>query len=113
MEGREGQQEAPNESGPRRDQRQEIDELKRLLAEKTLEVDFFKGALQKIAARRRNNSKSGEKAFYDQIRELMPMQRVGQFNSHVWLMRSLKLKVGLRALTSLTQEMGSKCSRGL
>jgi transposase-like protein len=40
----------------------EIDELKRLLAEKALEADFFKGALQKIAARRRNNTKSGETA---------------------------------------------------
>jgi transposase-like protein len=38
----------------------EVDELKRLLAEKTLEVDFFKGALQKVAARRQNNSGSGE-----------------------------------------------------
>src|SRR5262245_16382 len=40
----------------------EVDELKRLLAEKTLEVDFFKGALQKVAARRQNKSESGEKA---------------------------------------------------
>jgi hypothetical protein len=40
----------------------EVEELKRLLAEKTLEVDFFKGALQKIAARRQNNTRSGEKA---------------------------------------------------
>ena len=45
-----------------RERRQEIDELKRLLAEKTLEVDFFKGALQKVAARRQNNTGSGEKA---------------------------------------------------
>jgi transposase-like protein len=37
-------------------------ELKQSLAEKTLEVDFFRGALQKIAARRRNNSKAGETA---------------------------------------------------
>jgi transposase-like protein len=44
------------------ERRREIDELKRLLAEKTLEVDFFKGALQKIAARRQNKSGSGEKA---------------------------------------------------
>ncbi|HZI51287.1 MAG TPA: transposase [Terriglobia bacterium] len=45
-----------------RERKQEIDELKRLLAEKTLEVDFFKGALQRIAARRQNNIGSGEKA---------------------------------------------------
>jgi transposase len=37
-------------------------ELKRVLAEKTLEVDFFKGALQKIEARRQSNAKSGWKA---------------------------------------------------
>jgi transposase-like protein len=43
-------------------QRGEVDELKRLLAERTLEVDFFKGALQKVAARRQNNTGSGEKA---------------------------------------------------
>jgi len=36
--------------------------LKQLLAEKTLEVDFFKGALQKIEARRQRNSGSGEMA---------------------------------------------------
>lgn len=37
-------------------------ELKQALAEKTLEVDFFRGALQKIAARRQNNNKTGETA---------------------------------------------------
>jgi transposase-like protein len=36
--------------------------LKQALAEKTLEVDFFKGALQKVAARRQDNSKPGETA---------------------------------------------------
>jgi transposase-like protein len=46
-----------------RKQESEINELKRLLAEKTLEIDFFKGALQKIAARRQARSVSGEKAF--------------------------------------------------
>jgi transposase-like protein len=40
--------------------RKEILQLKRLLAEKTLEVDFLKGALQKIGARRRRNFDSGE-----------------------------------------------------
>jgi transposase len=40
----------------------EIRELKRVLAEKTLEVDFFKGALQKVEARRRNSEIAGEKA---------------------------------------------------
>jgi hypothetical protein len=35
--------------------RKEILQLKRLLAEKTMEVDFFKGALQKVDARRRRS----------------------------------------------------------
>ena len=42
--------------------RKEIYRLKQLLAEKTLEVDFFKGAWQKIEARRQRNSDSGEMA---------------------------------------------------
>jgi transposase-like protein len=33
--------------------------LKQALADKTLEVDFFRGALQKIAARRQRNTKPG------------------------------------------------------
>ena len=37
-------------------------ELKRMLAEKTLEVDFFKGALQKVEARRQSKAESGAKA---------------------------------------------------
>jgi hypothetical protein len=37
-------------------------QLKQLLAERTLEVDFFKGSLQKIAARRRSGGGSGETA---------------------------------------------------
>jgi transposase-like protein len=36
--------------------------LKQLLAERTLEVDFFKGALQKIAARRQQSGGTGETA---------------------------------------------------
>ena len=40
----------------------EIHQLKRLLAEKTLEADFFRGALQKIEARRQNKGRSGRKA---------------------------------------------------
>ena len=43
-------------------QETEIKELKRLLAEKVLEVDFFRGALQKVAARRPQSSANGEKA---------------------------------------------------
>jgi transposase-like protein len=39
--------------------RREIEQLKRLLAEKALEVDFFKGALQKVEARRQSRGDSG------------------------------------------------------
>ena len=42
--------------------RKQVLRLTQLLAEKTLEVDFFKGALQKIEARRRKNDASGETA---------------------------------------------------
>ena len=41
--------------------RQQVRQLKRLLAEKTMEVDFFKGALQKVEARRQRSSSSGER----------------------------------------------------
>jgi transposase len=42
--------------------RKEISQLKRVLADKTLELDFFKGALQKVEARRQQSGISGEKA---------------------------------------------------
>jgi transposase-like protein len=42
--------------------RREIGDLKRLVAEKTLEVDFFEGALQRVGARRRESSGFGEQA---------------------------------------------------
>lgn len=42
--------------------RKEISNLKRLVAEKAVEVDFFKGALQKIEVRRRGSSGSGDLA---------------------------------------------------
>ncbi len=42
--------------------RKQAQQLKRLLAEKTLEVDFFKGALQKVEARRQKSGASGEMA---------------------------------------------------
>ena len=40
----------------------ENNQLKRLLAEKTLEIDFFKGALQKVAARQKASSAHGKQA---------------------------------------------------
>jgi hypothetical protein len=42
--------------------RKEIHRLKQLLAEKTLEVDFFRGALQKVEARRQKRGETGETA---------------------------------------------------
>ena len=42
--------------------RKEIHQLKRVLADKTVEVDFFKGALQKVEARRQRSGNSGETA---------------------------------------------------
>jgi transposase len=42
-----------------RELRQQLEKTKRLLGEKTLEVDFFRGALQKIEARRQNSENTG------------------------------------------------------
>jgi len=42
--------------------RKEIQKLKQLLAEKIMEVDFFKGALQKVEARYQKRGDSGEMA---------------------------------------------------
>jgi transposase-like protein len=42
--------------------RKQAQQLKWLLAEKALEVDFFKGALQKVEARRQSRGGSGETA---------------------------------------------------
>ena len=42
--------------------RREVRELKRLVAKQALEVDFFRGALQKIEVGRRGTSGSGELA---------------------------------------------------
>jgi transposase-like protein len=42
--------------------RKEVGRLKRVLADKTVEVDFFKGALQKVEARRQQRGVTGAKA---------------------------------------------------
>jgi len=42
--------------------RKDIHQLKRVLVEKTLELDFFKGALQKVEARRQKSGIPGERA---------------------------------------------------
>jgi transposase-like protein len=39
----------------------QVGRLKRALADKTLELDFFRGALQKVEARRRRSKNSGGK----------------------------------------------------
>jgi transposase-like protein len=50
----------PPSNSRERELRQQVTQLKRLVADKTLEADFFKGALQKIEARRQSRSDSGE-----------------------------------------------------
>ena len=42
--------------------RQQVVQLKQALAEKTLQVDFFKGALQKVEALRQSSTSSGAMA---------------------------------------------------
>ena len=54
--------EAPSESRKERELRVQVAQLKRLVADKTLEADFFKGALHKVEARRQSNTKPGEAA---------------------------------------------------
>ena len=57
----------PRSTGPPTESRaaqleKEVGRLKRALADKTLEVDFFKGALQKVESRRRQQDAAGAKA---------------------------------------------------
>jgi transposase-like protein len=42
--------------------RKEVSRLKRVLAEKVLEVDVFKGALQQVEARRQQSGQAGAQA---------------------------------------------------
>ncbi len=53
--------ETPEETAERK-LRQEIAQLKQALAERALEVDFFKGALRRIEEGRRKKSTTGEPA---------------------------------------------------
>ena len=46
-------------TSPVRELRKQVRDLKRVLAEKTLETDFFKGALQRVEARRQSSKGSG------------------------------------------------------
>jgi transposase len=57
----EGAAEAPLNSREAR-LRKEVNQLKRALADKTLEIDFFKGALQKVEARRQPQDVTGAQA---------------------------------------------------
>jgi putative transposase len=52
--------------------RKEIDKLKQLLADKVLEMDFFRTALRKIEARRQSSVASGEQA--STMQSVMPLQ---------------------------------------
>ena len=55
-------EEAPRTNSHESSYRKQVHQLKRLLAEKAMEVDFFKGALQKVEARRQKRGGSGETA---------------------------------------------------
>jgi transposase len=52
----------PPANARERELRKEVGQLKRLLGNKMLELDFFKGALQKVEARRQSSGGSAEKA---------------------------------------------------
>ena len=52
----------PPANSRERELRKEIRDLKCVLGEKVLEADFFKGALQKVEARRRSSNASGDTA---------------------------------------------------
>ena len=55
-------EEAPPGNSRESTLRKEINQLKRVVLDKTLELDFFKGALQKVEARRQQSGRSGAKA---------------------------------------------------
>ncbi len=55
-------EESPPENSRESTLRKEVNQLKRLLADKAIEVDFFRGALQKVEARRQRKGSSGAKA---------------------------------------------------
>jgi transposase-like protein len=65
-----------DESGksPVRELRKEIRELKRVLAEKTLEIDFFQRCLAKNRGSTPERQRLWRDGIYDQIREVMSMQ---------------------------------------
>ncbi len=61
-------------TSPVRELRKQVRDLKRVLAEKTLEVDFFQRCLAKSRGSASEQQRLWRDSIYDQIRELMPMQ---------------------------------------
>jgi putative transposase len=62
LEPTEAEGELPTQNSRESTLRKEVSKLKRLLADKTVEMDFFRSALQKVRARRQQNDVTGEKA---------------------------------------------------
>jgi len=58
----ESSEESPPQTSRESTLRKEVSQLKRVLADKALELDFFRGALQKVEARRQRKGNSGERA---------------------------------------------------
>ena len=88
-----GEQGTQSATSPVRELRKQVRDLKRLLAEKTLEADFFKGALQKVEARRRSRevtlarwhlrANPGSDAYASELRERNAGESHGSDNSFV------------------------------
>jgi transposase-like protein len=62
LEPTEAEGELPPQNSRESTLRKEVSKLKRLPADKTVEMDCFRSALQKVRARRHENDVSGEKA---------------------------------------------------
>jgi transposase-like protein len=62
LEPTEAAEDSPPQNSRESTLRKEVSQLKRLLADKAMEVDFFRGALQKVEARRQRKGSSGAKA---------------------------------------------------
>jgi hypothetical protein len=69
--------------------RQEIHQLKRLLAEKAMEGDFLKVPCKKVAARRQPSSGAGEmpSSMRDNLRRTAPMGNAGKHHRVVPIQR--------------------------
>lgn len=78
--------EGPPANSRERELRQQVSQLKRLVADKTLEADFFKGALQKIEARRQSKGSSGETASTNR----KPVERISIDGIGILVLRNLR-----------------------